>query len=45
MILEQRGLPDTIPPWLAFSGQEDKELDLRKGFKLLLLVEVNGKRE
>lgn len=40
MILEQIGLPHTIPLQLAFSGQEDKERALWKDFKLLLLVVV-----
>lgn len=40
MILEQRALPHTIPLQLAFSGQEDKEIDIWKDFKLLLLVVV-----
>ena len=40
MVLEWRGLLNPIPLRLAFSGQEDKEKDLWKNFKLLLMVVV-----
>ena len=40
MVLEWRGLLNPIPLRLAFSSQEDKEKDLWKNFKLLLVVVV-----